>query len=38
MTTISWKDIIESSIEYTNTYGMPEDMYIDPAEREYEGD
>jgi len=32
MTTISWKDIIESSVEYVDKYGTPEDMYVDPAE------
>lgn len=36
MTTISWKDLIESSIAYVNEYGMPEDMYVDSAEVDYD--
>ena len=32
MTTISWKDIIESQITELDKYGTPEDMYQDPAE------
>ena len=32
MTTVSWKDIVESSTTYMNEYGMPEDLYTDPAE------
>jgi hypothetical protein len=32
MTTISWKDIIESQITELDKYGTPEDMYVDPAE------
>lgn len=32
MTTISWKDIIESQEEYLDKYGFPEDSYSDPAE------
>lgn len=33
MTTISWKDVIESQITELDKYGTPEDMYVDPAER-----
>ena len=36
MTTINWKDLIESSIEYANQYGVPEDLYVDPAEIDYD--
>lgn len=32
MTTISWKDIIESQVTELDEHGMPEDMYVDPAE------
>lgn len=32
MTTISWKDIIESQVAELDEHGMPEDMYVDPAE------
>lgn len=32
MTTISWKDIIESQEAELTEHGMPEDMYVDPAE------
>lgn len=32
MTTISWKDIIESHTAYLDKNGMPEDMYVDSAE------
>lgn len=32
MTTISWKDIIESQLAELDEYGMPEDLYTDPAE------
>lgn len=32
MTTISWKDIVESHIQYMNDYGVPEDLYSDPSE------
>lgn len=32
MSTISWKDIIESQEEYLDKYGFPEDSYSDPAE------
>jgi len=36
MTTVSWKDIIESHRAYLNENGMPEDMYVDPAEIDYD--
>lgn len=36
MTTISWKDIIESHTAYLDKNGMPEDMYVDPAEVDYD--
>lgn len=32
MSTISWKDIIESQEEYLDKYGFPESTYSDPAE------
>lgn len=32
MDTISWKDIIESQYTELDEHGMPEDMYVDPAE------
>ena len=32
MTTISWKDIIESAHAELDEHGMPEDLYTDPAE------
>lgn len=32
MTTISWKDVIESAEAELDKNGMPEDMYVDPAE------
>lgn len=32
MTTISWKDIIESQHAELDEHGTPEDMYVDPAE------
>jgi hypothetical protein len=32
MNTISWKDIIESQQAELDKYGMPEDLYTDPAE------
>jgi hypothetical protein len=32
MTTVSWKDVIESQITELDNYGTPEDMYTDPAE------
>jgi hypothetical protein len=32
MSTISWKDIIESQHAELDQHGMPEDMYVDPAE------
>jgi hypothetical protein len=32
MTTISWKDIIESQLSELDEHGTPEDMYVDPAE------
>lgn len=32
MTTISWKDIIESQLSELDEHGMPEDTYVDPAE------
>ena len=36
MDTISWKDLIESSIAYANEYGVPEDLYVDPTEIDYD--
>lgn len=36
MTTISWKDLIESHRAYLNEYGVHEDMYVDPAEVDYD--
>lgn len=36
MSTISWKDIVESHIQYMNDYGVPEDLYSDPMESEEE--
>lgn len=36
MTTISWKDIIESHTAYLDKNGYPEDMYVDSAEVDYD--
>jgi hypothetical protein len=36
MSTISWKDVIESQTVYLDANGMPEDMYVDPAEVDYD--
>jgi hypothetical protein len=36
MTTVSWKDLIESHRAYLDKNGMPEDMYVDPAEIDYD--
>lgn len=38
MTTISWKDIIESQEAEINEHGFPEDMWVDPAEQDYSDD
>lgn len=32
MTTISWKDLVESQLAALHEEGLPEDMYVDPAE------
>ena len=36
MTTVSWKDVIESHIAYLDKNGMPEDMYVDSGEVDYD--